>query len=46
MRDYLLGELRLGLRFPGSGWVLRDLVWEQKYSHVAALDTTQRQLPL
>ncbi|MBX8463774.1 MULTISPECIES: DUF4388 domain-containing protein [unclassified Deinococcus] len=30
VRDYLLGELRLGLRFPGSGWVLRDLVWEQK----------------
>ncbi len=31
VRDYLLNELRLGLRFPGSGWVLRDLVWEQKY---------------
>lgn len=29
-RAYLLAELRLGLRFPGSGWVLRDLVWEQK----------------
>lgn len=33
VREYLLGELRLGLRFPGSGWVLRDLVWEQE--HVA-----------
>ena len=31
VRDYLLGELRLGLRFPGSGWVLRDLLWERKY---------------
>ena len=31
VRDYLLNELRLGLRFPGSGWVLRDLVWEQKH---------------
>ncbi len=35
VRDYLLGELRLGLRFPGSGWVLRDLVWEQRYSPVS-----------
>ncbi|WP_221089870.1 DUF4388 domain-containing protein [Deinococcus aquaedulcis] len=31
VRDYLLGELRLGLRFPGSGWVLRDLVWETQH---------------
>ncbi len=30
-RTYLLGELRLGLRFPGSGWVLRDLIWEQRH---------------
>ncbi|MDB5045931.1 MAG: GTPase-activating protein [Deinococcus sp.] len=29
VREYLLGELRLGLRFPGSGWVMRDLIWEQ-----------------
>lgn len=27
-RARLLGELRTGLRFPGSGWVWRDLVWE------------------
>lgn len=32
VREYLLGELRLGLRFPGSGWVLRDLVWEQDHA--------------
>lgn len=31
LRAYLLSELRAGLRFPGSGWVLRDLVWEEKY---------------
>lgn len=31
VRDYLLGEMRAGLRFPGSGWVLRDLVWERDY---------------
>lgn len=31
VREYLLGELRLGLRFPGSGWVLRDLVWEHRH---------------
>ncbi|MDV6375806.1 DUF4388 domain-containing protein [Deinococcus arenicola] len=36
VRDYLLAELRLGLRFPGSGWVLRDLIWEQQYSPVTA----------
>lgn len=27
-RARLLGELKMGLRFPGSGWVWRDLVWE------------------
>ncbi|THF88790.1 DUF4388 domain-containing protein [Deinococcus sp. KSM4-11] len=27
-RARLLNELRMGLRFPGSGWVWRDLVWE------------------
>lgn len=31
VRAHLLTELRQGLRFPGSGWVLRDLIWEQKY---------------
>ncbi|WP_034384206.1 DUF4388 domain-containing protein [Deinococcus sp. YIM 77859] len=29
VRAHLLAELQAGLRFPGSGWVLRDLVWEQ-----------------
>ncbi|PNY82381.1 DUF4388 domain-containing protein [Deinococcus koreensis] len=27
-RARLLNELKMGLRFPGSGWVWRDLVWE------------------
>lgn len=31
LRTYLLSEFRLGLRFPGSGWILRDLVWEQQF---------------
>lgn len=31
VRDYLLDALGQGLRFPGSGWVLRDLVWEREY---------------
>ncbi|UBV43717.1 DUF4388 domain-containing protein [Deinococcus taeanensis] len=31
VREYLLGELRLGLRFAGSGWVMRDLVWEARH---------------
>lgn len=31
VRDYLLAEIRAGLRFPGSGWVLRDLIWEQQH---------------
>ncbi|WP_371810150.1 DUF4388 domain-containing protein [Deinococcus sp. JMULE3] len=31
VREYLLGELRLGLRFSGSGWVMRDLVWEHRH---------------
>ncbi|WP_420596594.1 DUF4388 domain-containing protein [Deinococcus sp.] len=30
VRAYLLSELHLGLRFAGSGWVLRDLVWETR----------------
>lgn len=34
VREYLLGELRLGLRFPGSGWVMRDLIWEQSQRRV------------
>nr|WP_225430015.1 DUF4388 domain-containing protein [Deinococcus detaillensis] len=38
VRAYLLAEIRLGLRFSGSGWVLRDLVWETK--HEAAVTTT------
>ncbi|CAM4459331.1 DUF4388 domain-containing protein [Deinococcus marmoris] len=45
VRDYLLSELRLGLRFPGSGWVLRDLVWEQKYGQVAVSAPAQHPLP-
>lgn len=28
VREFLLSELRAGLRFPGAGWVLRDLAWE------------------
>ncbi|MBB5232959.1 DUF4388 domain-containing protein [Deinococcus budaensis] len=31
VRAHLLAEIRAGLRFPGSGWVLRDLIWEQKH---------------
>ena len=31
VRAHILSEIRAGLRFPGTGWVLRDLVWEQKY---------------
>ena len=27
-RGYLLAELEAGLRFPGCGWVWRDLLWE------------------
>lgn len=27
-RAYLLAELEAGLRFPGCGWVWRDLLWE------------------
>jgi hypothetical protein len=34
VREYLLGELRLGLRFPGSGWVMRDLIWEQNQRRI------------
>ncbi|MFC5848252.1 DUF4388 domain-containing protein [Deinococcus petrolearius] len=30
VRGYLLQAIRRGLRFPGSGWVLRDLVWEEQ----------------
>ncbi len=37
VRSYLLEELRLGLRFPGSGWVMRDLVWEQKYDNLQSV---------
>lgn len=32
LRTFLLGELRGGLRFPGSGWVLRDLAWELEHT--------------
>lgn len=28
LRAFLLREIRAGLRFPGAGWVLRDLAWE------------------
>jgi Domain of unknown function (DUF4388) len=31
VREYLMAEVRLGLRFAGSGWVLRDLVWEARH---------------
>jgi hypothetical protein len=31
VRTHLLTEIRAGLRFPGSGWVLRDLLWEQAH---------------
>ncbi|SMB92412.1 DUF4388 domain-containing protein [Deinococcus hopiensis] len=31
VRAHIVAEIRAGLRFPGTGWVLRDLVWEQKY---------------
>jgi len=36
VRAHIIHEIRSGLRFPGSGWVLRDLVWEQKYLDTAA----------
>lgn len=32
VRAYLLSALHHGLRFQGSGWVLRDLVWETRYA--------------
>ena len=32
VRRYLLGAIRRGLRFSGSGWVMRDLVWEEQSS--------------
>lgn len=31
LRDYLLGEIRAGLRFEGCGWVVRDVTWERQY---------------
>jgi len=31
LRDYLIAEIRAGLRFTGCGWVLRDLLWEREY---------------
>lgn len=31
VRSYLMNEIRSGLRFSGSGWVLRDLLWETKH---------------
>ncbi len=31
LRDYLISEIRAGLRFPGCGWVLRDLLWEREF---------------
>ena len=30
-RAYLLAELEAGLRFPGCGWVWRDLLWETEF---------------
>lgn len=32
VRQYLLKAIQRGLRFPGSGWVLRDLIWETQYA--------------
>lgn len=32
VREYLHHALRRGLRFQGSGWVMRDLVWELRYA--------------
>ncbi len=31
LRDYLIAEIRAGLRFTGCGWVLRDLLWEREF---------------
>ncbi|WP_424949536.1 DUF4388 domain-containing protein [Deinococcus sp.] len=31
LRDYLISEIRSGLRFSGCGWVLRDLLWEREF---------------
>ena len=31
LRDYLISEIRAGLRFPGCGWVLRDVLWEREF---------------
>ena len=30
LRGDLISRLRAGLRFPGSGWVMRDTVWEER----------------
>ncbi|WP_135228016.1 DUF4388 domain-containing protein [Deinococcus fonticola] len=32
VREYLLQAIQSGLRFQGSGWVLRDLIWENQYA--------------
>ena len=31
LRDYLISEIKAGLRFQGCGWVLRDLLWEREF---------------
>lgn len=31
VRDYVYQALQAGLRFPGCGWVLRDLTWEMQF---------------
>ena len=31
VRNYLLQAVERGLRFQGSGWVLRDLLWEKRF---------------
>ncbi|WP_237725040.1 DUF4388 domain-containing protein [Deinococcus alpinitundrae] len=37
VRAYLMAEIRMGLRFSGSGWVLRDLIWEtQRETHASS----------
>jgi len=37
LRDDLIARLRAGLRFPGSGWVMRDTVWEERILRTRAL---------
>jgi len=34
LRQFLVREVRSGLRFPGAGWLLRDLTWELEHSRM------------